>query len=416
MKFLFLAVVALCHLELAAAVIGAWPRPEETKRGREERSKKRDEEKKQRQEAKNKGKEKPPPKDPEKTYILQSNADGWAELSIRLLNDELRARGHDPFLGAPAEDVSRVSRWDKDNNKVRPRTKPCHYNSCPADTGLEHGYNSTSPHLAWINGGARDSLDRAFYVLSKDYWAWPEGKRRGMWPDVVVFGPNVGSILGPTATDRFVTPVCRGAHECVFWGDTPAIVFSMNTTLRLPWNREPVPESTRLWAELSAMITHRLMETSKKKKARSGKKWDTIPRGPWLNVNYPKYDKASCSKPSDVKFIMTRVDKPPKEADKDIDWCGTTMRPLEKVIHGLPGCFATISFVTLKHSDKKTRHGAEEDLLERLKDIMSCPPEKPAPTRPRTSGAPQAATTNSSARASNWGTQHVEDDLRGGCR
>lgn len=41
----------------------------------------------------------------EKVYILQSNDDGWAELGLRLLNDELRAKGHEVFVSAPAENM-----------------------------------------------------------------------------------------------------------------------------------------------------------------------------------------------------------------------------------------------------------------------------------------------------------------------
>ena len=43
--------------------------------------------------------------------ILQSNDDGWAELYLRSLHDELMKAGHDVVLSGPAENKSGSSRW-----------------------------------------------------------------------------------------------------------------------------------------------------------------------------------------------------------------------------------------------------------------------------------------------------------------
>ncbi|GJN83911.1 hypothetical protein PLIIFM63780_007462 [Purpureocillium lilacinum] len=288
----------------------------------------------------------------EKVYILQSNDDGWAELGLRLLNDELRAKGHEVFVSAPAENMSGQGKMDK---PPTPRTEACHYDSCPAGSNLDHGFNETRPDLAWVNSCALTATRLGLRVYAKQHW-------KGKWADLVVTGLNVGANLG---ADVEKSSTCQAAAWIAWRDQTPAIAFSAATRTRLPWNHQPVPDISRVHAELAAMLTQKIID--------GGKPY--LPKFRYLNVNFPAPHEG-CSKVSDFKFVLSRIAEPgPK--DKDVEWCGTRKLPLEKDVVQRQGCFASISMGNTDWSSPSTAQSEQKAVLKKLRDVLSCLPEKP---------------------------------------
>ncbi|KAJ6440729.1 Bifunctional dethiobiotin synthetase/7,8-diamino-pelargonic acid aminotransferase, mitochondrial [Purpureocillium lavendulum] len=297
-------------------------------------------------------------KPPERAYILQSNDDGWAELNIRLLNDALIAKGHHVFLCAPAEDKSGWGPKDPIWPEPPIRSKPCHYNSCPADTGENHGFNETRSDLCWVNSYARSAVRIGLRTYAKRHW----GEDR--WADLVVTGPNVGTNLGHVVQ---WSSTCQAAIFAAAQ-DIPAIAFSVADNQHHAWNVQPVPEANRVYAELAAMITQKIID--------GGKPY--LRYQVFVNVNFPKSDTKNnrCTKVSDFKFIFTRMEETEKKKP-DVAWCGTRKLPVEKhVVHRQDGCFVSITPGSIG-SRTMGDTGNQKDVLNRLKSILSClPPEK----------------------------------------
>ncbi|KAI5461661.1 survival protein sure-like phosphatase/nucleotidase [Mariannaea sp. PMI_226] len=277
--------------------------------------------------------------------IIQSNDDGWAELYIRSFNDALNAEGYEVVLSGPAENESGSSSSDEE---PKPRTEPCEYNSCPANSGPV-GFNSTRPDLHWVNSFPVTSIRYGIDTFGPQRW-------NGEAPELAVTGPNVGSNLWlQVPFSGTVGAACYAAHDA----GIPAIAFSGASTGNSAWNTTPVPARSAVYAELATTLVNKIID--------SGKPY--LPEGVFLNVNFPKVE-GKCTKAADFKWILTRIN-PGLFSPPDVKWCGSTRLPTETDVFLSGGCRISVSIGDA--SDKTTINDDRQDtVLAKLKDLLVC--------------------------------------------
>lgn len=119
-----------------------------------------------------------------------------------------------------------------------------------------------------------------------------------------------------------------------------------------------------VYADLSTTVTQALVN--------SGKPY--LPSNVWLNVNFPEVN-AQCSKPSDFKFVLSRINiAVPFVTPDDVVTCGNDGRlPNENDVIDTNGCYVSISVGDA--GDKTTASvAAQRVVLKKLRSILSCLP------------------------------------------
>ena len=196
-------------------------------------------------------------------------------------------------------------------------------------------------------------------------------------PDVAVTGPNVGGKTTPMTsyiqlhltspanlgTTVLISGTVGAATEASKDG-IPALAFSGTTGSQTAWNVHPVPEYSKLYANLSTHVTHTLIASRK----------PYLPSGIWLNVNFPASTGKSCANASDFKFVLSRIYTATPFTPKDVVTCKNGGRlPTESSVVGAKGCYASISVgnAALKTDASRANQSV---VLRKLERILSCLP------------------------------------------
>ncbi|KAI0121514.1 sure-like protein [Hypoxylon sp. NC0597] len=277
--------------------------------------------------------------------ILQSNDDGWAELYIRSLNTALNDAGHDVVLSAPAENKSGSGSTDQEPS---PRTSPCEYNSCPANSG-PIGTNATNMRLNWVNSFPVTSVRYGIDTIAPPFW-------NGQAPELVVSGPNVGSNLFLAVPFSGTVGVAvYASHEA----GIPALAFSGASDGNLAFDTNPVPARSTVYAQLATQLTNAVLD--------SGAPY--LPPDVFLNVNFPKVE-GDCTDPSKFKWVLSRIN-PGVFSDRDVETCGTDRLPTETSVIDAGGCQISVS---VGDSTDKTTAPAEKQavVLQKLGSLLTC--------------------------------------------
>ncbi|CRK16425.1 hypothetical protein VD0004_g835 [Verticillium dahliae] len=279
--------------------------------------------------------------------IIQGNDDGWAELYARSANAAFKAAGHQVILSAPAENKSGSGSNDEE---PKPRTEPCQYNSCPANSG-PLGVNATSPDLHWVNSFPVTALRYGIDNFVKQ--SWPQGA------DLAVTGPNVGSNIWVQVP---FSGTVGGAVFAAKDRKLPSIAFSGSSSGTLAWNTQPVPTRSTVYAELATRLVNAVVA--------GGKPY--LPENVWLNVNFQNIDDR-CKTANDFKFVLTRLN-PGIFSAQDALSCGSTRLPTEtSVILRTDACYATVSIGDA--ADKTTASAAQQaPVIARLSKFTTCLP------------------------------------------
>lgn len=193
------------------------------------------------------------------------------------------------------------------------------------------------------------------YGIEKFSKDWFGGK-----PDIAVAGPNVGSNTG--IISQFSGTV--GAATEAAKNGIPGIAFSGTTGDQTSW-KAPVETYMTVYADLATTVTQALTN--------SGKPY--LPSGIWLNVNFPEVSGSSCTKPSDFKFVLSRIyHAVPFITPDDVDTCNNDGRlPAEGDVMDTDGCYVSISVGV---ASSKLDAGADKQatVLKKLGSILSCLP------------------------------------------
>ncbi|KXT07937.1 hypothetical protein AC579_6062 [Pseudocercospora musae] len=279
--------------------------------------------------------------------IIQSNDDGWAEINIRELYNQLTSSGFSTIISAPAENESGTGSADTPPTQVG--ENGCEFLSCPPNSPPT-GKNESMPRWNYVNSYPVTSIRYGIETLSPAVF--------GGRPDLAVTGFNVGTNLG--IVTQFSGTV-GAAVEAAKLG-IPAIAFSGSTGSQTAWNA-PMEEYVKIYAELSTNVTKKLTETCKP--------W--LPKDTWLNVNFPAVSE-TCKSAADFKFVLSRIyPKVPIVGAPDVETCGSEDLPTERTVVGTEGCYASISVGELNKTDAGEKEQAI--VLERLKSILSCLPK-----------------------------------------
>ncbi|PNS16990.1 hypothetical protein CAC42_4954 [Sphaceloma murrayae] len=278
--------------------------------------------------------------------LVLTNDDGWAEKNIRVFYDALTAAGENVVLSGPAENQSGSGSREATPS---PRTQPCQFNSCPANSPAI-GSDPSNPRFNYVNSfpvnAVRNGISTAPRIL-------------GPQPDLVVSGPNVGGNLG--LVTRFSGTV--GAATDASTQGIPAIAFSGASGDPISFTA-PTPVYSRVYADLATNITQTLL--------RSGA--PLLPRLTYLNVNFPESSASECGNPANFRFILTRIDGAvPLITPADVQTCGTNRLPTESSVVGRSGCFVSISVGGNNKQDTSAANQAV--VLRKLAPILSCLPK-----------------------------------------
>ncbi|KAI4249548.1 MAG: hypothetical protein LQ352_005594 [Teloschistes flavicans] len=275
--------------------------------------------------------------------VVLSNDDGWAEINIRAFYNGLTRAGDSVVLSAPAENESGTGSSD---SPALPLTKPCEFNSCPTGSPAE-GSDASNPRLNYVNSYPVTSMRYGIQTLSPKFF--------GGNPDLAV-AANLGST---TLISGTVGAATEAAKEGI-----PAIAFSGSTGSQISYTTSPVPSYVTTYSALSTNVTQTLLASSK----------PYLPSNIWLNVNYPSSTSSSCSKPSDFKFVLSRINAASSGASADVTTCGKTRLPTESTVVGTKGgCYASIS-VGNAATKGDTTAANQAVVLQKLKAILSCLP------------------------------------------
>ncbi|KAL2021742.1 hypothetical protein VTK56DRAFT_6685 [Thermocarpiscus australiensis] len=280
--------------------------------------------------------------------IIQSNDDGWAELYVRSFHNALVAAGHDVVLSAPAENQSGTGSLDVEPS---PRTDPCEYDSCPANSG-PIGRNETSPRLNWVNSYPVTSMRYGIDTIAPPFW-------NGQGPELAVTGPNVGSnvFLEVQFSGTVGAAVYAAKEEKI-----PAIAFSGASDGNLPWNTSPEPQRSLVYAQLATTLTNAVIA--------SGTPY--LPEDVFLNVNFPEVT-GDCTQASAFKWVLSRIDPHGFLSTPDVEICGSTWLPTEESVMDADGCYVSISVGDV--NDKTTASADKQAVvLEKLQSMLTCLP------------------------------------------
>ncbi|KAL0952768.1 hypothetical protein HGRIS_006996 [Hohenbuehelia grisea] len=279
--------------------------------------------------------------------VLLTNDDGWAEAQIRAEYDALRAAGFDVILSAPADNQSGKG---SDSATPTPRTDPCEFDSCPANSPAV-GFNATDPRLNWVNSFPVDAVRFGVQTLAPKFF--------GSNPDIVISGSNVGNNLALVSGSGTVGAACEAAKEGI-----TSVAFSGATADHLSFTTlESDPNSAdsiaaHIYSALIIKFVKRLLANPA----------PILPSGVSINVNFAPTNK--CPTADSFKFILTRLIPDPFHIFKDVSTCGTSHLPDEATTI-LRGCFATVSVM---RADNQLDVGASTQaaVLQKLDGLLSC--------------------------------------------
>ncbi|EKM52614.1 uncharacterized protein PHACADRAFT_176642 [Phanerochaete carnosa HHB-10118-sp] len=275
--------------------------------------------------------------------ILVANDDGWAVAQIRAEYDALKAAGYNVILSAPAENQSGRGALQV---SATPRTEPCEFDSCPANSGPT-GFNASDPRLNWINAFPADAAQFGIEVVAPRFFGGP--------PDLVVSGPNVGSNIG---LQVFFSGTVGAAGKAVHLG-VPAIAFSSvdGSTAQEAWT---VPTSpTVLSAETYATLTTKLLAVLFSQPPASP---PLLPAGIVLNVNFPATSD-TCTADT-MQWVLTRVFSVFFESP-DVVTCKNGGRLPKEGDVVAAGCLASVSVIDAT-TKLDASSGIQADVLQRL--------------------------------------------------
>ncbi|KAL9111803.1 MAG: hypothetical protein Q9227_003862 [Pyrenula ochraceoflavens] len=280
--------------------------------------------------------------------VVLSNDDGWAEINIRQFYKDLTNAGENVVISAPADNKSGTGSTDE---PPAPRTTPCEFNSCPANSPAV-GFNASMPRFNYVNSYPATSIRYGINNVSAKFFDGP--------PDIAVAGFNVGANLGATT---LISGTVGAATEASKEG-VPAIAFSGSSGSQIAWNVSPVPNYVKVYSELSTNVTETLIASGTPYLAMST----------WLNVNFPTSNDSTCNSPSQFKFILSRINAATGATDVETCNNGGTL-PTESSVVATPGCYASISV-----GDAATKGDVDADAqfvaLMKLQDILSCLPSE----------------------------------------
>ncbi|KAL8951175.1 MAG: hypothetical protein Q9222_002835 [Ikaeria aurantiellina] len=280
--------------------------------------------------------------------IMLSNDDGWAEINIRAFYNSLVRAGNSVVLSAPADNKSGTGSSDA---PATPLTKPCEFNSCPAGSPAQ-GFNASDSRLNYVNSYPVTSIRYGIKTLSPKFF--------NAAPDLAVAGFNVGANLGTTTLISGTVGAATAASKL----SIPAIAFSGTTGSQISYTTTPTPNYVTVYTSLSTTLTSTLLA--------SGKPY--LPPNIWLNVNFPASTSTSCTRPSDFKYVLSRINSAESGAARDVNTCGVTRLPTESQVVGTTGgCYVSVS---VGRADTKGDAGASEQgiVLGKLKGLLSCLP------------------------------------------
>ncbi len=230
-----------------------------------------------------------------------------------------------------------------------PRTQPCEFDSCPADSPAI-GADSKHPRLEYVNSYPVTSIKNGISTLGPRFF---DGKQ----PEFAVTGPNVGSNLD------FAVPfsgTVGAAVEAVKQG-VPAIAFSGRTGSQTAFNAT-TPLYSKIYADLATNLTTAVLE--------SGTPY--LPDGVFLNVNFPSVSATECNETSQFQFVFSRI-YAGILSDDDVETCGSTRLPTERDVVDA-GCFVSVS--PGDASDKTTANATSQAVvLSKLKALLGCLPQ-----------------------------------------
>ncbi|KAG4031965.1 hypothetical protein MFRU_008g03150 [Monilinia fructicola] len=277
--------------------------------------------------------------------IISSNDDGWAEINIRELYKSLSSGGHDVLVSSPAENQSGAG---SRTSTPTPLTEACEFDSCPSGSPAV-GFNSSAHQFNYVNSYPATAMEYGVVTLAPGYF--------GGAPDLAVTGPNVGVNTGVITV---VSGTVGAAVEAVELG-VPTIAFSGAEGSQTAWNA-PTPAYATIYADLSALIVKNLVA--------SGAPY--LPKGIWLNVNYPKTE--GCTSVSDYSFVLSRIySAVPLVSSEDVVTCNNGGRlPTETKVVGTDGCYASIS---VGGTNKRDASAADQlVVLNKLSKFLTCLP------------------------------------------
>ncbi|TKX24131.1 acid phosphatase-like protein 1 [Elsinoe australis] len=277
--------------------------------------------------------------------LVLSNDDGWAEKNTRTFYNALTAAGENVVLSAPAENQSGSG---SSSATPKPRTEPCQFNSCPANSPAI-GSDPRNPRFNYVNSFPVDAVRNGINIAPRIL---------GARADLVVAGPNVGSNLG--LVTRFSGTV-GAATEAATQG-FPAIAFSGTSGDPISFTAA-TPVYASVYADLATNLTQTLL--------RSGA--PLLPAKTYLNVNFPASSASSCGNAANFRFILTRIDGAvPLITPPDVQTCGSTRLPTESSVNGRSGCFVSVSVGGNNKADTSAANQAV--VLRKLAPILSCLP------------------------------------------
>ena len=134
------------------------------------------------------------------------------------------------------------------------------------------------------------------------------------------------------------------------------VSFSADCSKRAPYNANPPPPSPGVYAKYAAQIVDQLV--------RARNETLLLPRGIWLNVNFPDVNK--CRHP--WKTVLTRI-YPGTFSDADMVICGDNRLPQEW--QAVNNCH--IALTVGDASDKKTADARSQAIVaEKFGGMLSC--------------------------------------------
>jgi 5'/3'-nucleotidase SurE len=181
-------------------------------------------------------------------------------------------------------------------------------------------------------------------------------------PEFAVAGPNVGSNVWGSV---YFSGTVGATVHAVRQHKIPAIAFSGTSDERASFETKPTPTRSLVYAELATELTNVILE--------SGKPY--LPANVWLNVNFPKVEGA-CTKASDFKWVMTRINPPIPiiHWDEDTEICGSKNLPTEFDVMNRNDCY--IAVTAGDALDKTTGSAEQQELVyQKLKSILTCLPK-----------------------------------------
>lgn len=230
------------------------------------------------------------------------------------------------------------------------RTTACEYDSCAANSGPT-GTNASDPRLNWVNSYPATSMRYGISTFGPGQWD-------GAAPEFAVSGPNVGSNVGliQTQFSGTIGAACYAVGQGI-----PAIAFSGLTSGNLPWNTEPVPARSLVYADLALNLTNAVLAAGA----------PYLPTEIFLNVNMAEVAGA-CTDASAFKYVLSRINTPSILSTEDVSICGNEWLPTEKSVVDA-GCYVPVSVGTC--TDKSDADStAQQAVLDKLGSLLTCLP------------------------------------------